>query len=314
MIQPLISIAIPAFKRKFLRECIHSVLCQTYDNYELIIVDDASPENLFEIVEPFLQDKRVQYYKNKRNCGAVDVVDNWNICLSHCVGDYVICMGDDDKLLPDSLSIYVDLINRYPGLGLYHAWTEIIDENSNFKGLQAPRVEFETVYSLIWNRWENRHVQYIGDFLFDTSVLRRNGGFYKLPLAWGSDDISAVIAASFNGVANTQKIAFQYRVNSQTISNGGYVNLKIATISQEKEWYVEFLAKEPNGELEKKYYRLLKSLVNPYFNKKFGEHIAGDISNNFFNFFYWYNRRKVYGYSINCLLYALYFSFKERHK
>lgn len=58
------------------------------------------------------------------------MVDNWNICLGYATGDYAICMGDDDKFLPNCLEEYVRLIAKYPGIGLLHGWTEIIDENS----------------------------------------------------------------------------------------------------------------------------------------------------------------------------------------
>ena len=64
---------------------------------------------------------RIRYYVNEKNCGAENVVDNWNICLGYARGDYVICMGDDDKLLSTCLKEYAKLIERYPGLGVYHA-------------------------------------------------------------------------------------------------------------------------------------------------------------------------------------------------
>ena len=93
------SITIPAFKARFLKECIESILVQTYDNYELIIVNDASPEDLDSIVSSF-EDSRIRYYKNEIGFGGYNVVLNWNKCLDYCTGDYMICMGDDDKLLP----------------------------------------------------------------------------------------------------------------------------------------------------------------------------------------------------------------------
>lgn len=87
------------------------------------------------------------------------------------------------------------MMGKYPGLGLYHAWTEIIDEKSRFHFIQASWPEYESAYSLLWNRWSSNRAQFIGDFLFEVSTLKRNGGFYKLPLAWCSDEISAMIAA-----------------------------------------------------------------------------------------------------------------------
>ena len=83
----LFTIAIPAYKSKFLGEAIKSCLSQTYSNFELLIVDDASPEVLKSVVDRF-HDDRIRFYRNEKNCGAVDVVDNWNICLSYAKGDY----------------------------------------------------------------------------------------------------------------------------------------------------------------------------------------------------------------------------------
>ena len=105
------SILIPAYKSMFIKECIQSILNQTYTNYEIIVVNDASPENIDSIISE-IHDDRVKYFKNKFNCGAVNVVDNWNICLKHASGEYVICMGDDDKLLPNCLEEYYNLINQ----------------------------------------------------------------------------------------------------------------------------------------------------------------------------------------------------------
>ena len=61
------SITIPAYKRTYLQECIDSILGQTYTDFELIIVNDASPEDLDSIVNSF-SDSRIRYYKNEKNC------------------------------------------------------------------------------------------------------------------------------------------------------------------------------------------------------------------------------------------------------
>ena len=134
------SVTIPAYKAKYLKECIDSILSQTYTDFELIIVNDASTEDLDSIVSSYT-DNRIHYFKNEKNCGAVNVVDNWNKCLSYASGDYIICMGDDDRLCPNCLEEYVKLIERHPGLHIYHAWTEIIDENSKIVRIQEARSE-----------------------------------------------------------------------------------------------------------------------------------------------------------------------------
>lgn len=288
------SITIPAYKKQYLREAIESVLAQTYSDYELIIVDDCSPEDIKSVVDTFT-DSRIHYYRNKKNCGAENVVDNWNVCLSYCTGDYIICMGDDDVLLPCCLSEYVSLIAKYPNLGLYHAWTEIIDEEGNFLDMQHPRPEYEGVMSLCWNRWNGRIRQYIGDFCFDAELLKREGGFYKLPLAWASDDITAVRAASVKGVANTQVLCFQYRENRQTISNTGNTRVKIDAILQEREWFSTFfsnVSKDHLSAIETKFFRLLERDYPLHFKKKIHYLVKCDICSKKKHFLFWFRNRK----------------------
>ena len=123
----LFSIVIPAYKSKYLGEAIESCLSQTYKHFEIVIVDDASPEDLNNIICQY-DDPRIRSYRNDKNCGAIDVVDNWNICLSYASGDYVICMGDDDKLLPNCLEEYRKLIEKYPNIKV-----ELIDERFTSK-------------------------------------------------------------------------------------------------------------------------------------------------------------------------------------
>lgn len=298
------TIAIPAYKRTFLKECIDSILAQTYRDFELVIVNDASPEDLESVVECY-KDSRIRYYVNETNCGALNVVDNWNKCLDYALGEYLILMGDDDKLLPYCLEEYVKIMGKYPGLGLYHAWTEIIDEESRFYSVQASWPEYESAYSLLWNRWSSNRAQFIGDFLFEVSTLKRNGGFYKLPLAWCSDEISAMIAAREKGVANSQKIIFQYRANSQTISNTGDATKKMEAIRGAKKWCAGFLKKIPDNELDRKYHGLCKKNMDRHFLKGYIYTISVDLSQSLWKKIpYWVKTRKQYGLSLKMIAYA----------
>lgn len=242
------SITIPAFKQKYLYEAIESCLAQTYKDFELIIVDDASPEDLKSVVDRF-QDSRIRYYRNEKNCGALHVVDNWNICLGYAKGDYVICMGDDDRLLPSCLEEYSKLIDKYPDLDIYHGMTEIIDENGNVTNMQEARPEREGMYSMISGRLRNSRLQYIGDWLFKRTALEQLNGYVNMPMAWGSDDLTAYTIAKNKGVANTQIPVFQYRISSLTISNSGHYREK-AKIQFDVLNQVESLLRKGEGKVE----------------------------------------------------------------
>ena len=308
------TIAIPAYKSKYLRECIDSILAQTYIEFELIIVNDASPENLDSIISSY-SDKRIRYYKNKINSGAINVVDNWNKCLEYALGDYIICMGDDDRLLPTCLQEYANLIHDYPGLGAYHAWTEIIDENGDFFNIQPPRPIHEGAFSLCWNRWNGRGLQFIGDFCFETQKLRNDGGFYKLPMAWASDDITAVRAARYKGIANTQAICFQYRMNRQSITSTGSFKVKMEATLGENEWYKSFVGTEkPLNPTEKKYQELIIRNLDIHFRDKLKNQMSSDMKGNPFHLLYWIKNRGRFGLSTLRVLDAFMLALKGKLK
>lgn len=306
------SILIPAYKSSFLYECIGSILSQTYKDFELIIVDDASPQDIKGVVSQF-SDSRIRYYRNEKNCGAIHLVDNWNICLSYANGEYVICMGDDDKLLPNCLETYNELMTLYPGLDVYHGLSEIIDDDSAFIELQSPRPDREYVCSLIWNKLNGRS-QFIGDFLFRTDVLRKEGGFYDLPMAWASDDISVYRAALTKGIANTRIPVFQYRRNAQTLSNTGDVVVKVGAVHLEKQWVEETLKKiEAKDEVDVRYkYLLNRDLQRLYYIKLYNLFLKDMKFGSFFSPFKWIWHVKELQVSKKMLLRAAIVGFKNR--
>ncbi len=158
---------------------------QNYKDFELIIVDDASPDDIISIVNKF-DDKRISFYRNEINFGAINVIDNWNKCLSFAKGDYFVLLGDDDKIDTDFLKEFSILIEKHPELFVYHCRSKLINENGEVYKLTEPRPEFESVYDLMNQRIKDYRLQYISDFVYCTKWLKPRG-FYKLPLAWCSD-------------------------------------------------------------------------------------------------------------------------------
>lgn len=286
------SVTIPAFKTKFLEKAIQSVLNQTYNDFELIIVDDCSPEDIKSVVDKF-KDNRIRYYRNEKNCGAVRVVDNWNICLSYATGDYVICMGDDDILTPEALAEYDRLSNLYPQVNLLHSRVIIINENDEPLTITPERSEIESHLSFIYSRMQGR-IQFIGDFCFKTNKLRSIGGFYFLPLAWASDDISSFLCSD-NGVANTNMPTFLYRVNQYTISKTGNTDIKLDAINKEQDWYESYFgAYKADSLIEQLELNEIKRNLSRSFIKKRGRTVGSKLSESLFSIFKWIYYRKKY--------------------
>lgn len=299
------SVTVPAYKALFLGECIDSILAQTYKNFEVIIVNDASPQDLDSIVNRY-DDPRIRYYKNQVGFGAEHVVGNWNKCLEYATGDYVICMGDDDKLIPNCLEEYAKLINMFPNLNVYHGMTEIIDENSQISSMQEPRPLWESAYSMLWWRWRGRS-QYIGDWLFKTNALKEQGGFFDTKFAWGADDVSAFLASIKGGVANTYIPVFQYRVSNLTISKNTSNTLdKIKSHNKVFETYRKLLKDEPSNDVDCIYWKLLTKFINKYSDQAIGNDIADDIISHPFRLIHWFRHIGKDNVSKRAILYSIY--------
>ena len=305
------SIIIPAFKEQYLEYAIKSVLCQKYDNWELIILNDRSPYNLDTIVLKF-GDKRIRYLINEENIGAENVVNNWNKCLDVCTGDYVICMGDDDALHEDCLSVYLRYINNYPEVSLFHTRSIIIDEYNVPQYITNSRPEKESIYSLMKHRMIEE--QFIGDFCFKSTTLRRRGGFFYLPLAWGSDDVSAYLCAMDGGVVNVQLPVFYYRKSTINITSTGNVGKKLDSLNTLYEWYMLFLKQVPDAFVDKLERASVLNRIEKYFFQRKAEDLSMDIRLNYFHVISWIFRKKRYSLSISCILYGLLISLFVRNR
>jgi len=91
MNKPLFSIIIPTRERhQSLPYAIQTVLNQSYDNFELIIMDNFSGEETYQAVSQF-QDKRIKYYRSPER---LSMSDNWELALSKVQGDYINIIGD----------------------------------------------------------------------------------------------------------------------------------------------------------------------------------------------------------------------------
>ena len=105
----LVSIVLPIFNgQKYVRAAIDSILCQSHENFELIIVDDGSTDDSLTIVSSYA-DPRIKIFKNKKNLGIVDSL-NRGISLSN--GEYIARMDSDDIAFPNRLKKQLEFIKK----------------------------------------------------------------------------------------------------------------------------------------------------------------------------------------------------------
>lgn len=125
--QPLVSICIPAYNsREFIGQAIESVLAQTYQNFELIIIDDCSTDKSLEVIRRY-NDPRMVVIKNETNIGAEA---NWNKLLSVTRGKYIKILCGDDYLYPSCIEKQLSVFqnNADGNIALVCCKRDIIDK------------------------------------------------------------------------------------------------------------------------------------------------------------------------------------------
>lgn len=299
------SIGIPAYKGSHFVECVSSVLEQSYTNFELIIINDFSPDPIDEMVNRF-DDSRIRYFKNDQNIGAEKLVLNWNKCVEKAVGEYFVLLGDDDTMARNYLFEFDKLIKRFPEPDVYHCRSVIIDENSHPLNLTPSWPEYESVYENIWHTIFAKRVQFVSDFMYRTDALKSNGGYYFLPMAWASDYVTSYIAAAAKGIAHTNKPLLNYRKHALTLSSSGSLDIKMEAILLQKKWFDAFLKVTPATTGDLLAYNDIATNIVKYFQKEKIYLMVSSFKSNFMgNCFKWFKVRSKYNISANEIIFAI---------
>ena len=124
--RPLVSVVMPAYKaEKTIEAAIESVLRQSWEALELIVVDDASPDTTGEILHRIsASDPRVSWYRNETNRG---VSYNRNFGVRKAAGEWIAFLDSDDMWEPDKLEKQLRLAAEHPEAGLFFTGSSFID-------------------------------------------------------------------------------------------------------------------------------------------------------------------------------------------
>ena len=125
---PKVSVIIPNYNHgRFLKKRIQTVLDQTYQDFEVIYLDDASTDDSNDLVKEFLGDPRISVVRNEVNSGNPFL--QWNKGVKLAQGEYVWIAESDDYADPRFLATLVDILDANPGVGLAYCQSSRIDEN-----------------------------------------------------------------------------------------------------------------------------------------------------------------------------------------
>ncbi len=148
--QPLISVIIPAFNAEiFLAKTLESVLSQTYQNIEILVVDDGSTDTTAEIIKSFAQkDSRISLLQQS-NAG---VAAARNLAIEKSRGEYIAPIDADDIWYPQNLEKQVKCLNSSPpSVGVVYSWSVDINEQDLLTGgFYNSTIEGEVYKALVY--------------------------------------------------------------------------------------------------------------------------------------------------------------------
>lgn len=131
----LISVVITSYNyEKYLKDTINSVLSQTYSDWEMIVVDDASTDSSVEIIKEFTQkDKRIKLIVNDKNLGLKQTLKRG---LEAASGEWIAILESDDQLREDYLDKKVSIAVNNPNIGLIFNDVELFGDETRIKELE----------------------------------------------------------------------------------------------------------------------------------------------------------------------------------
>jgi cellulose synthase/poly-beta-1,6-N-acetylglucosamine synthase-like glycosyltransferase len=137
---PLISIIIPAYNAyRYIGEALDSVLCQTFTNWECLVIDDASTDDTAKIV--FEYQARDSRFRSVLTEGLRVPASVRNVGLKEAKGDYIAFLDSDDCFYPDALEKMLSFFDAQQGTLAVHGFVTHIDENSRPVAMEIPQFD-----------------------------------------------------------------------------------------------------------------------------------------------------------------------------
>lgn len=210
---PLVTIAIPTFNRSnYLLSAINSALSQSYANIEVIVSDNASTDETYNVVCN-ISDSRFKYNRHDNNLGQIA---NWNFCLNSALGEYFIMLSDDDILEANAIETFMKRFTS-TNASLVYSKVTYIDEMGIVTGISRPSPISEKGESFIFNSFRMAREIFPSATMHRTDIARQFGGY---PDIGTTTDLALRISLASIGIVNHINIPLvKYRVHQQSLSS-----------------------------------------------------------------------------------------------
>lgn len=215
---PKYTFLLPAYKALYLEKALLSIKNQNYKDFNVIVSDDCSPEDLKSIYERAVgDDSRFVYRRNDVNMGGKSLVSHWNLLVDLCNTDFFIMASDDDMYDPTYLEEIDRLVIKYSNVDLFRGRAKIIYENDELQLNDQIYSEIMDQAHFFYVCFSNSFISCEPNYCYRTKVVKAKGKYVDFPSAWFSDDATHLLMAE-NGCATTRNVVFGFRNSSISIS------------------------------------------------------------------------------------------------
>jgi glycosyltransferase involved in cell wall biosynthesis len=211
---PKYSIVLPVFKTKHFKETFESVVGQSFDDFEIVVMNDEADGDISWVC----QNNKTRYFENHPRLGPTQ---NWNRGISLCRGEFVLVFSDDDVLAPNFLAEVDRFLREHNfAVDIVRVLRELIDESGNTLAFSAPGRPVETLAEFVYNFISSPGRQCLQDIIFRRQTALQIGGFKNFPRGWGADILFSVeIAAVKNKIGTVNEVLVKYRKHSGSLSH-----------------------------------------------------------------------------------------------
>lgn len=219
--KPLITVITAVFNgEKFLEKTINSVLSQTYDNIEYIVIDGGSTDKTIDIIKKY--ENKIDYWVSENDQG---IYHAWNKGITCSYGDWVSFIGSDDEYLENAIDDYIDLIKKSEKINYISSRVELIKCQNIIKIIGEPWQ---------WNEFKKyMNIAHVGSFharkmyhqrgLYDLKF--KIAGDYEFILRFGPSMKTAfldkvTVKMRFEGVSNSSSKVFIEAAKAKILHTG----------------------------------------------------------------------------------------------
>lgn len=249
---PLVSVVLPVYNAlPYLKESVESILSQTYQNFELLLIDDCSTDGSNELLRKYVHaDSRIKLIVNNEN---LKIVKSLNKGIHASQGKYIMRMDADDISLPTRMQLQVDYMENNPEVGVCGGSMELVDSSLVHVGIRRYYVDDKVIRKHIFKFSPFSHPA----IMFRKSVLEQTD-LYDPKCLHGEDYDLYFRIGRIAKFGNLQEIILKYRVHKNSLTNKHLRELELETIKTRRKYFDEY-----GATISDKVYSLLQ-LVSIY--------------------------------------------------